>query len=78
MVGHPVGACWQNQRTSSDDDTVVLADNANWATNYPAWASYTSDAYKRLRAVSCSSEAFDQIGSFRSGLWGEVTENGLK
>ena len=70
-MGHPVGARWQNQRTSSDDDTVVLADNVNWATNYPAWASCTSDAYKRLRAVSCPSEMIDQIGGWSSGKVGE-------
>ena len=61
-IGHPVGARWQNQGTPSDDDTVVLADNANWANNHPVWAGCTSDAYKRLRAVSCPSEIIDQIG----------------
>ena len=78
MVGHPVGARWQNQRTSSDDDTVVLADNADWATNYPARADYASDAYKRLRAVNCPSKMIDQIGGWSKRSVGESYGEGYE
>ena len=71
MVGHSVGARWQNQRTSSDDDTVVLADDANWAANNSARADYASDACKRLRAVGCPSEMIDQIGGWSKRSVGE-------
>ena len=71
MEGHPVGARWQNQGTPSDDDTAVLADNANWAANNAARADYASDAYKRLRAFNCPSEMIDQIGVRRSAKVGE-------
>ena len=71
MVGHPVGARWQNQGTSSDDDTVVLADDANWAANNSARADYASDAYKCLRAVGCLSEMIDQLGGWSKRSVGE-------
>ena len=77
MVGHPVGARWQNQRTSSNDDTVVLADNANWAANNSARADYASDACKCLRAVGCLSEMIDQIGGWSSGKVGEGYAEGF-
>ena len=70
-MGHPVGARWQNQGTSSDDDTVVLADNANWAAHNPARANCASDTYKRLRAVSCPPEMIDQIGGWSKRSVGE-------
>ena len=78
MAGHPVGAHWQNQRTPSDDDTAVLADNANWAINHPARASCTSDAYNRLRAVSCPPEMIDQIGGWSKGSVGEGYGDGYE
>jgi len=65
-VGHPVGARWQNQGTPSDDDTAVLADDANWAANNSARADCASDAYKRLRAVNCQSEIIGQMGGWSS------------
>ena len=77
MAGRPVGAHWQNQRTPSDDDTAVLSYNANWATNHPARASCTSDAYKRLRLVTCPSEMIDQIGGWSSGRIGESYGEGF-
>ena len=77
-MGHPVGARGQNQGTPSDYDTAVLADNANWDTNYPASASFTSDAYKRLRVVSCPTEMIDQIGGWSSGKVGEAYGEGFE
>ena len=68
---NPFGARWQNQGTPSDDDTAVLADNANWAAHNPARANCASDTYKRLRAVSCPSEMIEQIGGWSSGKVGE-------
>ena len=76
MVGHPVGARGQNQGTPSDHDTAVLADNANWSANNPAWANCASDTYKRLRAVSCPKEMIDQIGGWSSGKVGEAYGEG--
>ena len=77
-MGHPVGARWQNQGTPSDDDTAVLADNANWAANNPTRAGCTSDAYKRLKAVSFSSEMIDQIGGWSSGKVREDYRGGFE
>ena len=62
MVGSPVGAHRQNQGTPPDNDTAVLADNANWAANNPARANCASDTYKRLRALSCPLEMIEQKG----------------
>ena len=78
MVGHPVGARWQNEGTPSDDDTAVLADDANWTANNPARADCASDAYKRLRAVSCKSEMIDQIGGWSSGKIGDGYGEGFR
>ena len=74
MVGNPVGAHRQNQGTPPDDDTAVLADNANWAANNPTRAGCTSDAYKRLKAVSFSSEMIDQIGGWSKCLSDNAVE----
>ena len=63
--------------TPSDDDTAVLADNANWAANNPARADCESDAYKRLKAVSCPSEMIDQIGGWSLGKVGESYGEGF-
>ena len=78
MVGHPAGARWQNQRTPSDNDTVVLADDANWAANNSARAGYASEACKCLRAVGCLSEMIDQIGGWSSGKVGESYGEGYE
>ena len=71
MVGNSVGGQRQNQGTPPDDDTAVLADNANWAANNPARANFASDIYKRLRAAGCPSEMIDQISGWPSGKVGE-------
>ena len=57
---------------------AVLADNANWAANNPTRAGCTSDAYKRLKAVSFSSEMIDQIGGWSSGKVREDYRDGFE
>ena len=78
MVGNQVGAQQQNQGTPPDDDTAVLADNANWAANNPARANCASDSYKRLIALNCPSEMIDQIGGWSSGKVGESYGEGFR
>ena len=76
MAGHLVGACWQNQGTPSDDDTPVLADNANRAANNPTRADCASNAHKRLRAVSRPSEMIDQLGGWTTAGVGQAYGDG--